>query len=187
MRRTPKGYRGINHETIGSDVLAVLRTLKLPDQILGATTADQLRKIDPLSWYPIATLLELMETMDQKVGTFGMLQLGRTLFQMSHEERIREVANSGRDIVYGIDGMYKHANRGLDIGGWTVLSFSPGRAELEKNTPHHCVMEEGILLQALDAMGVPANIRQQQCFRKGAETCHYLITSYITDKRWSGK
>jgi hypothetical protein len=41
--------------------------------------------------------------------------------------------------------MYHHANRGTGIGGWKVLRFDAGYAELEKMTPHHCVMEQGIL------------------------------------------
>ena len=31
LRRKPKGYLGIDHETIGSDIVAVIKILKLPD------------------------------------------------------------------------------------------------------------------------------------------------------------
>ena len=33
-----------------------------------------------------------------------------------------------------------------------MLGFEPGKAELEKTTPHHCVMEEGIFSAALLAL-----------------------------------
>ena len=184
--RRPKGYVGIDHITIGSDILSVLQILKLPEQVIGEANARRLGEVDPNEWYPIAWLLDLMETLDREVGHYGLLRMGRRLFQLSHEKRVLEVAKSAHDIVHGIDAMYHHANRGKQIGGWKVLSFAPGQAELEKNTPHHCVMEQGILSAALAAVGCPGIVEQRQCFRQGADTCVYTISSSLTDARWSG-
>ncbi len=184
--RRPKGYVGNNHETIGSDILAVLGALRMPDQILSAATLERLGQVKPNEWYPIAWLLELMEELDRRVGRFALMRMGRKLYKLSHAERVKKVARSASDIIYGIDGMYHHANRGQDIGGWKVLKFAPGHAELEKTTPHHCAMEEGILLEALSTMGVPAVIEQPSCFRKGADACIYVVTSAVVDERWGG-
>lgn len=187
MERRPKGYVGERHETIGSDILAVLRALTFPLGVLGADTVDQLESVDPEGWYPIAWLLDLMDRVDRRVGSSGLVKIGRTLFKLSHEARVLQVVRSARDIVYGIDGMYRHANRGVGIGGWTVLSFEPGRATLEKTTPHHCAMEEGILSAGLEAMRAPSRIAQSSCFRKGADACVFEVTSAVTDERWSGE
>jgi hypothetical protein len=186
MRRFPRGYRGLGHETIGSDILAVYRILKMPEQVLGADEAKKLATVDRERWYPIAWLLDLMEKLEASVGQYGLTSMGRTLFRLSHEKRVLEVARSARDILYGIDGMYHHSNRGTDIGGWTVIEFEPGVAALEKTTPHHCVMEQGILSAALTAVGCPSSVTQRQCLRDGADTCIYTITSVVTDKRWTG-
>src|SRR5262245_43045499 len=102
MKRRPKGYLGIGHETIGSDILAVLQILKLPEQVLGAEEVQRLGAVDPSGWYPIQWLLDLMERLDQHVGHYGLVQLGRALFKLSHEERVLTVAKSARDIVHGI-------------------------------------------------------------------------------------
>jgi len=185
--RRPRGYQGINHETIGSDIIAVLRALNFPLSVLGAETVTRLQNVDPNAWYPIDWLLELMELIDKRVGAGGLQKMGRTLFKLSHEQRVLQAARSARDIVYGIDGMYRHANRGRDIGGWRVVEFVPGRAILEKTTPHHCAMEEGILAGALEAMRVPSRIGQTACFRKGAEACLFQIESDVTDERWTGR
>lgn len=187
MPRRPRGYEGIDHQTIGSDLLAVYKTLKLPDQILGEAEAARLAEVDPAKWYPIAWLLELMETLDERVGQYGLLRMGRTIFKLSHQERVVKEAHSAHDIIYGIDGMYHFSNRGEKIGGWRVVKFDPGHAELEKNTPHHCMVEQGILSEALTAVGCPGTVSQRQCFREGAETCIYTITSAHTDARWSGE
>jgi hypothetical protein len=112
--------------------------------------------------------------------------MGRTLFDLSHKERVLEVARSARDIVHGIDGMYHHANRGGGIGGWKVVRFDAGYAELEKTTPHHCIMEQGILSAALAAVGCPGLISQRECFRQGADACLYTISSSFTDEHWFG-
>lgn len=177
---------GLDHETIGSDIQAVLQSLTFPLSILGAETTERLAQIQADGWYPIETLLDLMEVLDQRLGDVALRKLGRTLFKVSHAPRLRGVLRSAHDVVYGIDAMYHHANRGKDIGGWRVASFTPGRAELHKTTPHHCVMEEGILLEALALCQAPANIEQLSCFRRGDELCRYVITSAVTDQRWMG-
>ena len=187
MDRRPRGYVGGNHETIGSDILAVLQVVTMPEHVLGHELSSRLRSVKADSWYPISWLLEAMDALAAKLGHFGLVQMGRNLFRMSHEQRVKQVARNAADIVYGIDGMYRHANRGDRIGGWEVVSFLPGRATLDKTTPHHCAMEEGILSQALLSMGLPSLVVQRECFRKGADSCIYVVTSSITDGRWMGE
>ena len=186
MRR-PRGYFGEDHTTLGSDILAVLKILKLPEQVLGKEEAERLKHVEPEGWYPIEWLLGLMEILEAHVGPYGLMQMGRKLFEMSHKKRVMEVAKSAKDIIYGIDGMYHHANRGRGIGGWQVLKFEAGLAELEKNTAHHCLMEQGILTEALLAIGCATNVVQTRCFRDGADTCVYQITTAFADQRWSGE
>jgi hypothetical protein len=70
-----------------------------------------------------------------RVGHYGLLQMGRTIFETSHRERVLKVATAARDIIEGIAGMHHHANRGIAIGGSKVLRFEAGYAELEKTTP----------------------------------------------------
>jgi hypothetical protein len=185
-KRLPKGYRGIAHQTIGSDVLSLLSSVLMPEQILGKALVDDLKRIKPNDWYPIQTLLEPLELLATRLGPDSLRRVGIALFKLSHESAVREQASSAHDIVHGIDGMYHHANRGTDIGGWKVLSFEPGKAVLEKTTPHHCIMEEGILEAALRLMNVPPLIHQSACFREGADACHFVITSSVVDERWSG-
>ncbi|HWZ89610.1 MAG TPA: hypothetical protein VNW92_12190 [Polyangiaceae bacterium] len=186
QRRRPKGYLGIDHETVGSDILAVLKILKLPEQILGADLAGRLSAIEPRGWYPIELLLDVMDKLDSEVGHYGLLRMGRALFNLSHEARVGKVATCARDIVYGINDMYRHSNRGRMIGGWEVLTFEPGNATLEKTTPHHCIMEQGILSAALSTVGCPGIVSQSQCFREGADACHYVVSSSFIDERWNG-
>ena len=182
--RRPRGYHGVGHETLGSDILAVVRSLQLPEMTLGKEMAQTLAGVEKDSWYPIATLLEAMEHLDRRIGANGLRQMGRTLFQLTHKSR--GTPPSARAVIHGIDGMYHHANRGRDIGGWSVLRFEPGLAELEKNTPHHCVMEEGIVHAALAAAGVTSEIAQVECFRRGHDVCVFRVESTVTDQRWSG-
>src|SRR5262245_26296531 len=104
-RRTLRGYMGRNHETIGSDIQAVLRSLTFPRSVLGDGLTDTIEAMGPNEWYPIATLLDLMDVLEQKLGETGLRKLGRALFKTSHEERARHVLRSARDVCYGIDGM----------------------------------------------------------------------------------
>ncbi len=186
MARFPRGYRGIEHETVGSDVLALLDSVLMPEQLLGADVFRELRKLRHDGWYPISTLLEPLERLDRVLGPSSLRRVGWSIFKLSHEQGLLQGTPSARDVIYGIDGMYHRANRGTDIGGWEVLTWAPGEAHLEKTTPHHCVVEEGILEAALRALDVPAVIYQPKCFRRGDEACRFVITSHVTNRRWMG-
>lgn len=179
-------YRNATHETLGSDVLAVLHTMKYPDQVLGEAWVQRLRALDPNQWYPIDTLLELLTALFKKAGHAALVQTGRQIFRDSHQARLTPDLKSAGDIVYGIDGMYHHANRGQDIGGWQVTRFGPGVAVLRKTTPHHCALEEGILYEALHTVGADALIVQSQCMQRGDACCELELRSSVRDTRWMG-
>jgi predicted hydrocarbon binding protein len=186
--KLPRTYVGKGHETIGSDILAVVRALERlgtaesATRLFGAEWAARLLAVDPEGWYPIAMLLEALDRVLQRVGENGVRRAGRELFRLSHESRV--APTSARDIVYGIDTMYKHANRGIGIGGWEVVVFEPGRAELVKTTPHLCLLEEGILAEGLSVAGARSLVTQSDCIRRGADACRFVITSSVTDHRW---
>lgn len=198
LERKPKGYQGLRHETIGSDILAVRDALAYLSgvsneedirntcrKVLGEEAARRIESVEPGGWYPIGWLLEMMESIEVKVGRNGLRRMGRLLFQRTHAANFSKVARVARDLVYGIDAMYHAANRGVYIGGWTVRSFSASLAELEKTTPHHCAMEEGILSEACSTLGVHAMVSQRQCFRLGADCCLFVIVpTSISDPKW---
>lgn len=186
MTRLPKGYVGKNHETIGSDILSVLKVVTFPERVLGEELAKKAQAVSPDGWYPIDDLLNMMDRIDKSIGRAGLVQMGRNIFRLSHEEQAKKVLHNAADIILGLDGMYHHANRGEGIGGWKVIELKPGLARMEKNTPHHCVMEEGILMEALRMVGVPVMVNQTECFRQGAPLCVYKLTSVITDEKWMG-
>ncbi|MFT3836097.1 MAG: hypothetical protein QM723_03755 [Myxococcaceae bacterium] len=186
MLRRPDGYSGKDHQTIGSDILSVLNALIMPESVLGRRLLAKVKAVQPNDWYPIEFLLEVMEVVETRVGKTALSSMGRRLFQLSHAARLKETARAGADIIFGIDGMYHHANQGKDIGGWKVVMFQPGRARLEKRTPHACVMEEGILAEALQTIGVPSLVTQSGCVKNGDPFCTYEISSALTDARWKG-
>lgn len=186
MNVRPRGYDGVNHETIGSDILAALATIHQPVDVLGAAWVERLKSLKPDGWYPISMLLELLEHLEKRSGRAAVLKTGRQLFQDSHQGRVGETTKSAGDIVFGIDGLYHHANRGEGIGGWQVVEFRPGVAVLDKTTPHHCALEEGILHEALHTVGADAMIIQSKCLRAGADCCRFELRSAVRDARWMG-
>ncbi len=186
ISRTPSGYRGVRHETLGSDLLSVQRSLGAiasnPAQVsrlLGEPSSSRLAQVQDDGWYPIDWLLEMMDIIDERIGPFGLLKLGRVLFNQSHAAIVQEHMKSGRDVVHGVNAMYHHANRGEEIGGWEVLSFEDNQARLRKTTPHHCMMEEGIVAEALKCVGSPALISQSECLRRGANACTFVIDPHV--------
>lgn len=179
-------YQNPTHETIGSDILAVMQTLKFPELILGAPWVERLNSLKPDEWYPIGTLLELLQHLVRKGGPASLVQMGRQLFRDSHQKRLTPELTSAGDVLFGMDAMYHHANRGQEIGGWQVLRFGPGHALLRKTTPHHCALEEGILYEALHTVGCEVLIVQATCMQKGEAACELELRSPVRDHRWLG-
>lgn len=179
-------YENRTHETIGSDILAVLGVLKFPEQVLGEEWVKRLRALSPGGWYPVETLLVLLDALEKKGGRASLVQMGRQLFRDSHRARLTPELKSAGDVVFGIDSMYRHANRGTDIGGWKVTRFAPGMAMLEKSTPHLCGLEEGILYEALHTVGAESLIVQSRCRARGDAVCEFELRSSVRDARWMG-
>jgi hypothetical protein len=186
LRRYPRGYLGTNHQALGSDILAAIATVPMTGQVLGAELAAELREVKPDQWYPIDLFLRVQDKIDARVGRFGLLQLGRKLFRASHVEQFKKVASSAADVVYSFDEMYRRVNRGTHIGGWEVVIFRPGLAELLKTTPSHCVMAEGIISEALVTLKIPATVEQTTCIRQGAGECRFILRSAVSDEKWMG-
>jgi hypothetical protein len=187
QQRRPRGYVGTNHETIGSDILSLLQAVIMPEQVLGREMVERLHGVRAAQWYPIQWLLDPLQRLEATIGASSLRKIGLAIFQLSHEAALKRHGKSVRDVVYGIDAMYHHANRGDDIGGWRVLEFKPGEAILEKTTPHPCVLEEGILEAGVRAMGVSSvSIEQPECMRRSADACRIRLVSHVVDQRWTG-
>ena len=182
----PKAYQGKNHEIIGSHILSVLKAISMPQSTLGKDVMEKVDQVRPDVWYPIELLIEVMQRLFESTGAAGTRRLGRELFKASHAEEAKKHLHSARDLVYAFDQLYNQANRGKGIGGWKVLSFEPGRAELEKTTPHLCFLEEGIWLEAMKTLGIVASVTQPRCIHAGDDTCAFLVTSVVRDQRWTG-
>jgi hypothetical protein len=160
-------------------------TSTLCRQVLGSESAERIERVKAEQWYPIEWLLTMLEAVDSKVGPNGLRRLGRALFTRSHQQQAKQHFRSAREILSAFDALYHSANRGQQVGGWKVLSFDPARAELEKSTPHHCVMEEGIVLEACAAVGCRVVVSQRACFRQGADACVYVVApATLGDPSW---
>ena len=137
-------------------------------------------------WYPIGELLEIMDVLDRHFGAEGLRKLGRTIIRMSHAKLANDGVMCPRDFLNNIDRMYRIANRGTDIGGWALASFSSTRAELRKTTVHHCHMEEGIVMQVMEALRAPCRIEQTRCFRRGDDHCLFVLTPALASQPFEG-
>ena len=186
LKRRPKGYTGINHMARGHDLIAVLKSVHVPEVTLGPELAARLKKVTPDEWYPIAELLDLLEQLDAKLGAFHLRQVGWTIWQKVPSEAKAQFTGA-QDLLNAFDRTYRLNNKGTGIGGWALTVFEPGRAVIEKTTPHHCGMEQGILEESLRQLGLQARVVQTVCFRNGGDLCRYLVTTNCNDERWFGK
>ena len=123
---------------------------------------------------------------DQLTQAEGLRKLGRTIIRMSHAKLANDGVMCPRDFLNNVDRMYRVANRGTDIGGWALVSFSATRVELRKTTVHHCHMEEGIVMQVMEALRAPCRIEQTRCFRRGDDHCLFVLTPALASQPFEG-
>lgn len=180
-------YDNPSHETLGSDFLAVLNTMKFPGEVLGKYWMERLQGIEASHWYPVSIHLELQQQVLHRGGRASLVRMGRQQFRDSHHGRLAPVLNSAGDVLTRVDRMYRHSNRGQKIGGWELLALGPGHAALRKSTPHHCALEEGFLHEALQSVGALAVIAQPSCVLTGGKTCELDVRSQLKDDRWLGE
>lgn len=187
----PRGYRGVDHETLGSDILAVDRGLcalapspATRRALLGPELFDWLQTVDRDTWYPVERLLDLLEHVGNRAGRYALIKVGRLVFEMGHREYVAQRVTDARSLLVGMDTLYRAMNRGQDIGGWRLLEFDRHGALLEKTTPHHCAMEEGILAEALTAIDAPSVISQQVCRRDSGDVCLFVVSPVTASARW---
>jgi hypothetical protein len=185
------------HETLAVDLLAVRgavqwlaesddpeRTRRYCRTILGEELNQRLEQLEPTDWVPIEWLISMMNTVEAKLGPSGLRRMGRTIFLRSHSENARNHCKSARDILHAMDTLYRLCNRGVGIGGWTVLSFEPTEAVLENTTPHHCLMEEGIVVEACATFGCHVVVTQRKCVRNGDDSCVFVVTPTAPNPLW---
>jgi hypothetical protein len=183
-RRVARGYEGWNHETLGSDLIATFAAVNAVDPRFSEHWMPLVKTLDAQTWYPIDVLLALGFAAEERFGPELLQCIGREIFQRSHAATFRRSAATIADLAFGIDAMYRTANRGEDIGGWRVLEFADGRTLIEKTTPHPCGIEEGILGAACASLGVAARITQVRCVREGDDTCRFELCAETPSTRW---
>jgi hypothetical protein len=165
----------------------VLHVTTMPEDVFGEELTRRLQAVDPHQWYPVGLLLEATGLVARKVGRSGLQSIGRTVFKATHQQHFLRTASTVGDLIFHLDAMYHASNRGERIGGWKVVSFQPGLALVEKTTPHRCELEEGLLMEATVALGLPVRISQTACVHEGGEICVFKAASVIKDARWQGK
>jgi hypothetical protein len=170
----PAAYVGWHHETRGSDLIAAFAVVNELDPGIAAHWMPLVRTLDATQWYPIDLLLALGMAARERFGEALLRRMGERIFEVSHAPSFR--ASTVADVAFGIDGLYRAANRGDDIGGWGVVTFTDTHALIEKTTPHACLVEEGILIAACRAVGEPVELRQRTCVQQGAAACLFELT-----------
>jgi hypothetical protein len=157
----------IDHEILGSDALAVLQVVSLPEQTLGGPLHQRLKEVRPDGWYPVSLLTEVLETLFVRVGPNGLRQMGRKLFAATHESFVKANIASAYQLLSSFDDVYRKANRGTAIGGWKLLDFSAGKAVIEKTTPHICLVERALRSPGSIVLGYRPPFVRRSVFEKG--------------------
>src|SRR5690242_5033943 len=105
MGPVAKAYRGTGHETQGSDLLSVLKVLPIPEQVLGKERANALRAVKPDQWYPISQLMDVLDTLAQRLGDRALTPIGYSIVQTSHAVSIRKHFKTARQLLGAFDSI----------------------------------------------------------------------------------
>lgn len=109
----------------------MLQTVHLPEVTLGPELAGRLKAVKPENWYPISDFLEMLERLDEKLGSYHLKQVGWNIVQKFIAPGLRASGRSAYDVLNTFDQMYSF----VCCGG--CRTDSDGRAGRGRWLPRH--------------------------------------------------
>lgn len=161
---------------LGAAPRSVLAALLNRDTILADfPRKEELINIDAAAFYPIALYLELCSYLEERLGTYAFLRLGRKMGAAVMDRAFDTDAKTFDEAVAQIEGAHKLFCKPV-VGGFQIVTREPGKIALDCTTPYNCVLQEGMFYEIAIRYGAPnATVTHASCRRRGAAACRFDV------------
>jgi hypothetical protein len=136
---------------------------------------EELAAVDPAQFYPLALYTELCDYLEQRLGTYAFLRVGRKMGAAVMDTAFPPDVKSVEDAIAQIQGAHKFFCKPL-VGAFEMVERSQGKVTVDYTAPYNCVLQEGLFYEVAIRYGAPnASVSHAACRRKGAPACRFEI------------
>lgn len=135
----------------------------------------EVEAIVPTEYYPLSLYLELCNYLEERLGTYAFLRIGRKMGGAVMETAFPASLSTVDEAIAQIDGAHRVFCRPL-VGAFETSRTSPGALTVRYTAPYNCVLQEGLFYEVAMRYGAPnASVTHAACRRDGAPACVFSI------------
>ena len=166
-------------ETLGRTILSLLEAMgpfrRKGERILADA---RIAEVDPNAWYPLATWVSVLRTIERQIGPKTLERAGRKIAE--HAE-VPPGVDTFEKLLAGIGMAYQMNNRGPNAGSITCKVTGERQAQIQFNTPYPCEFERGVVLGFYGTLRDPSSRPLEMehtdgCRDSGGSACVYALT-----------
>lgn len=166
-------------ETLGRTILSLLEAMgpfrRKGERIL----ADAgIAEVDPNAWYPLATWVAVLRTIEKQIGPKTLERAGR---KIAEHADLPPGVDTFEKLLAGFGIAYGMNNRGPNAGSISCTVLGDRRARIQFNTPYPCEFERGVVQGFFSNFRDPnARLLEMEhtdgCRDSGGASCAYALT-----------
>jgi hypothetical protein len=165
-----------NVSLMGAAALGIVEALLNRDAVLvDFPRRDELAQLEPTAFHPLSLYVDLGNYLEQRLGTYAFLRLGRKMAIAVMNTAFPPDINGVEEAIATIDAAHKMFCKPI-VGAFEIEDPSPGKLTVRYTAPYNCVLQEGLFHEVALRYGAPnATVTHAACRRKGAPACTFEI------------
>lgn len=167
-------------EVNGETVLSVVNGVgAFKRQALEILTKSGINNPQPGQWYSQQAWLDAFREISEKIGPKSLFSIGKAI--PANAKFPPDIDNIQKALA-SIDIAYHMNHKGGEIGHYQVVKTESNKAVMVCNNPYPCDFDMGIIEAMAEKFKPEDSIMTfvehdgQNCRKKGADSCSYIIT-----------
>jgi hypothetical protein len=131
-------------------------------------------EVDVERWYPLASYLEALEAIRDRMGPNTLFQVGR---QIPNHIALPPGLDSFAAVLGAFGAVYENSHRGVPGGAVTHELLSDRSGRITSATPYPCDLDRGVIVGLYQhLLGVRVVVEdEEECGKEGGGCCAYVI------------
>ncbi len=125
--------------------------------------------------YPVSLYIDLTNYVEERVGTYAFLRLGRKLGKVVMETSFPSTLKTVEEAIDFIQVAHEQFCRPV-VGAFEVTERKPGALVMRYTAPYNCTLQEGLFYEIALRYGADnATVTHSACRRHGGDACRFEI------------
>ncbi|MCA9690425.1 MAG: hypothetical protein R3A51_23495 [Nannocystaceae bacterium] len=161
---------------LGASTNAVVAALLNRDALLADfPRKDELAGLEDREYYPLAIYLELCDYLEQRLGMYAFLRVGRRMAIAVMDTAFPPTLQTIEEAVAEIHAAHQLFCKPT-VGAFEIAASAPGRIAVRYTAPYNCILQEGLFYEVALRYGASdATVAHAECRRRGHDACRFEI------------